>query len=82
MTDAIKETVKDYILKEFLPGESPENLTDETALISGGILDSIAVLKMVAFLEEKFGFQFQPHEVDAEYLDTTTKIAELVRSRS
>ncbi len=55
MTDAIKGPIKDFILSEFLPGEDPDELTDGTPLISGGILDSIATLKLVMFLEEKFG---------------------------
>lgn len=81
MTDEIKQTVKEYILKEFLPGEDPKNLTDTTPLVSGGILDSLAVLKLVAFLEERYGCQFQPHEVDAEFLDTAARIADFVQSR-
>ena len=47
--EQINADVKGFILKEFLPGESPEQLTDSTPLITGGILDSIATLKLVAF---------------------------------
>jgi len=49
--EAIKATVKNFILNEFLPGEDPAALTDTTALVTTGILDSIAVLKVVTFLE-------------------------------
>jgi len=42
-------------LSAFLPGESPDELNDETPLITGGILDSISTLKLVVFLEEQFG---------------------------
>jgi hypothetical protein len=38
--DEVKAQVKDYLLKEFLPGEDPDALEDSTALISGGVLDS------------------------------------------
>ncbi len=37
----IETIVRDYILREFLPGEDPAELTEETPLITGGILDSI-----------------------------------------
>ena len=53
--DEIKSVVRDYILREFLPGEEPGELTDRTPLITGGILDSISTLKLVVFLEEQFG---------------------------
>jgi acyl carrier protein len=70
-----KQEVKDYIMAEFLPGESPDELTDTTPLISGGILDSIATLKLVMFMEERWGVSFEPHEVDRENLDTLALIA-------
>jgi acyl carrier protein len=72
------ENVKMFVLKEFLPGEDPEALTTTTPLITGGILDSIATLKLVAFLEETFGIQLEPHEVDADNLDTLESIAQLI----
>lgn len=77
----VKDIVKEYILKEFLPGENPEALTDSTPLISGGILDSLATIKLVAFLEERFKIQIQAHETMIDYLDTIPDIAQLVSSK-
>jgi acyl carrier protein len=81
MSEAIEQTVKKYILDSFLPGENPDELTVETPLISGGILDSIATLKLVMFLEEKYGIALEAHEADREHLDNLTDIAALVRSK-
>jgi len=81
MADDIHSVVKDVILKEFLPGEDPSELTDTTPLITGGILDSIATLKLVMFVEERYGITLQAHEVDAEHLDTIGQIAQLIRSK-
>jgi acyl carrier protein len=74
----IKPIVKQYILDEFLPGEDPDELTDEVRLFSEGILDSLASLKLVAFLEERFDISIEAHEVDEEYLDTLSSITALV----
>jgi acyl carrier protein len=81
MKDAIRETVKQFILREFLPGEDPKNLTDDLPLVSGGILDSIATLKLVLFAEERFGITFEAHEVDREHLDTIHQIVNLIESK-
>jgi acyl carrier protein len=81
MAEDVKQAVKQFILEEFLPGEDPDELTDNTPLITGGVLDSIATLKLVLFLEERFGVTLQPHEVDPEHLDTTRCIEELVLSK-
>ena len=81
MTDDNKTAIKDFILKQFLPGEDPSELTDTTPLITGGVLDSIATLKLVMFIEEQYGLTLQAHEVDAEHLDTISQIAQLIRSK-
>jgi acyl carrier protein len=77
----LKKIIKGYILGEFLPGENPAELTDSTPLITGGILDSLATIKLVAFLEERFPIQIQAHETTTDYLDTISDIAQLVSSK-
>lgn len=81
MTHALMQTIKNFIMKEFLPGENPDELTDTTPLISGGILDSIATLKLVMFMEEEYGVNFEPHEVDKENLDNLASIVRLLQSK-
>ena len=73
--------IKAYILEEFLPGENPAELTDSTPLITGGILDSLATLRLVAFLEQRFQIQIQAHETMVDYLNTISDIAQLVSSK-
>jgi acyl carrier protein len=51
---AITEPIRNFILQEFLPGERPDALKLDTPLVTGGILDSIATLKLISFLEERF----------------------------
>ncbi len=81
MSDSLQQELKDFIMKEFLPGESPDDLTETTPLISAGILDSIATLKLVMHIEETYGVSFEPHEVDKENLDTLNLITRLLRSK-
>ena len=80
-TTAIEGPIKEFILAEFLPGEDPSALTDSTPLITSGIIDSIATLKLVAFLEERFHVTVQAHETDVEHLNTVADMARLVRSK-
>lgn len=80
--EQMNEALKAYILKEFLPGENPDELTDRTPLITGGILDSLATLKLVAFIEERYNIQLEAHEVDVEHLDKIADIAALIRSKA
>jgi len=82
MADAtIVEKVKKFILDEFLEGEDPDELQADTELVSSGILDSLAVLKLVTFLEEEFGIEVAAHEADEEHLDSLTLIGQLVATK-
>lgn len=76
-----KEVTTEYILREFLNNEKPESLTDSTPLITSGILDSLGTIKLVTFLSDKFDIDFQPHEIDVEYLNTVADITKLVDSK-
>lgn len=78
----IIETVKNYLMQEFLPGEDPDSLTNDTPLISGGILDSISTVKLVTFLEEKYGIEFQAHEISSDHLETLDDIVRTVQTKS
>jgi len=77
----INAALKTYILDEFLPGEDPAGLTNSTPLMTTGILDSIAVLKVVTFLEEKFGISIEPHEAVVDNLTTLSDMPRLVMSK-
>ena len=80
MNDAAP-TIKTFILSRFLPGEDPATLTLTTPLITGGILDSLATLELVSFLEGTFGIELEAHEVDPDRLDTVERINALVTAK-
>ena len=59
--ETVKATVQNFILNKFCLGEDPAALTDTTALVTTGILDSIAVLKAVTSLDHQFRDTIEPH---------------------
>lgn len=79
--DEIRAAVREYILSVFLPEEDSESLSDTTPLITGGILDSIDTVKLVGFLEDRYGIHIEAHEVSVDYLDTVELIVEYVQRK-
>lgn len=79
--DTLHTEITEYILNEFLPGEDPAMLTGDVELISGRILDSLATLKLVTFLEDTYRIQFAAHEVGIDTLNTIDRIVEVVREK-
>ena len=81
--DNVKEAIRAHILAEYLPGESPANLKDDTPLRTSGVLDSMATLNLVTFVEQTFGVTLEAHETGIENFDRIEDIAALVeRKRS
>ncbi len=76
----IKDKIRDHILQEFLPGEDASNLTDDTALTSSGILDSISTLSLVKYVEDTFGLEVEAHEASADF-DKIGDIAALIERK-
>jgi acyl carrier protein len=77
----VKETIRHYILSTYLPGESADNLLDDTPLRTSGILDSLATLSLVSFVEKQFGIELEAHETGIDSFDRIEDIAALVAKK-
>lgn len=76
-SQTVKDQLRAYIIQEFLPGESPDNLGDDLALKASGILDSVSTLKLVTHVEDTFSITVEPHEASSEF-ETISDIAALI----
>jgi acyl carrier protein len=74
----IKETLRDFILAAHLPGESRENLKDQTPLQTSGILDSLAVMGLVSFIEQRFQVDLDVYDTSPERFNKIADIAAAV----
>jgi acyl carrier protein len=81
MSTDTANTIRQFILTRYLPGESPDNLRDDTPLRSSGILDSLATLSLISFLEEEFHIEVAAHETDIDNFDRLGDIAAFVEQK-
>jgi acyl carrier protein len=79
--DDVKEALREFILVTYLPGESRDNLRDDTPLQTSGILDSLATLGVAGFVQERFGVELDFDEISAERFDRIADIAASVRAK-
>ena len=75
----IKEVIKTFILEEFLP--KGYFLDDDTDLFDSGIIDSLGVIKLTAFIEESFRIVINPSEVRFENFNSVNKIVEIISKK-
>jgi len=73
-----KQTILDYVIKEYLEDDEDEEITFDTELISGGIVDSFSMVSLKRFLENKYEIQIPDADASPEAFDTVNSIAALV----
>ena len=76
--DQLKDTIREFIVSQYLPGESLENLRDDTPLLSSGILDSLAALGLISFIEKRYGVELDVYDTSIEQFDRIEDIARAV----
>jgi len=69
----------DYIKEELLKGRKMD-LKPEDDLLSAGILDSLGILQMVAFIEERFGYQVPDEDVVFENFFSVESLANYLKA--
>jgi acyl carrier protein len=77
----VADTVRQFIIRKYLPGESPANLLNDTPLRSTGILDSLATLGLISFLEQEYAITVDAHETDVDNFDRIQDIAAFVERK-
>jgi len=79
---AVEQTVKSYLCQKYVAGDCDQQLSDSTPLTTGGILDSLSTLELVAYLEKTYGIEVEAHEVGVHHLNTIADIAEFVCTKT
>ena len=73
-----KQAILDYVIKEYLEDDEDDEITFDTELISGGIVDSFSMVSLKRFLENKYEIQIPDADASPEAFDTVNSIAALV----
>ncbi len=75
--EEMKETILEYVIEEYVEDEDDE-ITYDTPLISGGIVDSFSMVSLKRFLETKYQISLPDEDATPEAFDSVDNIVELV----
>jgi acyl carrier protein len=73
-----KAILADYIQNEILHGRKV-SLKEDEDLLSSGILDSLSILRLVAFVEEKFGIRVPDEDVVYDNFQSINALADYLQ---
>ena len=77
----METVIKDYISRELVPNAALLPLANDTSLLDSGILDSLSLLRLVVFLEERFGITMGDADLLPENFASLNTICAYLRSR-
>ncbi len=76
----LREVILGYVKDEYVEDEDEaEDLTPDTPLITGGIVDSFSMVSLKVFLEKSYQIKIPDSDATPEAFDTVNKIVELVK---
>src|SRR5262245_17765815 len=79
--DTVRDAIRSFILSNFLPAEAPDTLKDSTLLVTSGVITSLSMLELVAFIEQTFAVTLDPDDFGVERMDSIDLLVELVAER-
>ena len=78
---SVEDTIKRFFLSEHLVGSGRTKIDLDESLISSGILDSMALLQLIVFIEEQFGVTVGDGELNPTNFETINQIKSFVEKK-
>ena len=81
MTDALHDTIRRFILENYLFTDDLAQLGLDDSLLGRGIVDSTGMLEVITFLESEYGISIDDAEMTPDNLETIDRIANFVSKK-
>jgi len=70
----VKQQLRNYIVENFLFGDTDTKFEDSDSFMEKGILDSTGILDVILYLEENFNMKVEDDELVPENLDSVDNL--------
>jgi acyl carrier protein len=75
------DELREFVIDNFMYGKPYKGFTDDDSFIEHGIIDSTAVMELVAFLENRYRIKLLDQDLIPDNLDSVNSLARFVESR-
>ena len=75
--DPVSDSIRAFVLEQY-PACRQRNLKDTDSLIDSGIVDSMGILELVAFVESDFGVVVEETDLTPENFESIAALADFV----
>jgi acyl carrier protein len=77
----LHDELRKFVTDNFMFGKPCEGFADDDSFIERGIIDSTAVMELIAFLEKRYAIKLQDPDLVPDNLDSINGLARFVESR-
>jgi len=78
---ALKDELRKFVTDNFMYGKPYEGFADDDSFIERGIIDSTAILELVAYLEKRYRITLHDEDLIPDNLDSVNRLARFVKGR-
>lgn len=77
----IESIIEKFIVNELIVGDDNTKINPDESLISKGIVDSLALLQLISFIEDEFGVKIDDAEMIPENFQTINDMKALLKRK-
>lgn len=70
-----------YVRDELLGGKGPADLEAGDDLLGSGLVDSLGVMRLIGYIEQRLGISVPPGDVTIDHFMTVERIVDYLESR-
>ena len=79
--EQIERELRQFVIDNFLFGEGENQFSNEDSFLEKGLVDSMGILTLVNFVQEKYAIGVADEELVPENWDSVRRIAGFVNSK-
>jgi acyl carrier protein len=77
----MQNEVRQFVIDNFLFGQSDRQLDDSDSFLESGIIDSTGVLELIAFIETKYQVSIADDELVPANLDSIERVSAFIERK-
>lgn len=81
-TEKVRSEIRKFIVDSYLLGDESVKFTDSDSFMRRGIIDSMGILELTAFLEQQYSITVADNEMLPTNLDSVENLIGFIKTKS
>jgi len=77
----LEQEIRHFVVDNFFFGEEKREFSNEASFFDTGVLDSMGVLTLVSFVQEKYAIRVDDKDLVPDNFDSVHRVARFVHSK-